>query len=222
MHKDAVHAGQSAYTPFSLKLYDQAVLGLSCRWVWKCPSRSLLVHYQQHISGNHLDVGVGTGYFLDKVRFPVPSPRVMLMDLNPHSLSCCAQRIARYQPQMLQRNVLDPIDFAGPRFDSLAMNLLFHCLPGSLPEKAVALDHLLPLLNPGARVFGATLLQGDVSRSLPAKGLMSLYNGKGIFSNRNDSVAALREALTSRLDDVHVEVQGCAGLFHGRAKKTLP
>jgi len=222
MHKDAVHAGQSAYTPFSLKLYDQAVLGLSCRWVWKCPSRSLLAHYQENISGNHLDVGVGTGFFLDKVSFPVPAPRVVLMDLNPNSLSFCAQRIARYQPQVLQRNVLAPIDFDGPRFDSLAMNLLFHCLPGSLPEKAVALDHLLPLLNPGARVFGATLLQGDVSRSLPAKGLMSLYNAKGIFSNRDDSVVALREALASRLDEVHVEVQGCAGLFHGRVRKTLP
>ena len=222
MHKDAVHAGQAAYTPFTLSLYDKAVLGVSCRWLWRCPASRLLGHYQANIADNHLDVGVGSGYFLDKVRFPSSSPRLALMDLNTDSLAFCARRVARYQPDVLQRNVLTPIDFDGPRFDSLAMNLLFHCLPGSLPEKVVALDHLLPLLNPGARVFGATLLQGDVPRSLPAKGLMSLYNAKGIFSNRDDSVVALREALASRLDEVHVEVQGCAGLFHGRVRKTLP
>lgn len=117
---------------------------------------------------------------------------------------------------MLQHNVLAPIDFDGPRFDSLAINLLLHCLPGSMVEKSVALDHLLPLVKPGGRVFGATLLQGGVQRSLPARGLMALYNGKGIFSNRNDSAAALSEALDSRLENVQVSLEGCAALFSGR------
>jgi hypothetical protein len=216
MHKDAVHAGQSAYTPFSLKLYDQAVLGLSCRWVWKCPSRSLLAHYQQHISGNHLDVGVGTGYFLDKVRFPVSSPRVVLMDLNPNSLSCCAQRIARYQPQVHRCNALVPVVFTGERFDSLAMNLLLHCLPGRMEEKGVVLDNLLPLLNPGATVFGATLLHDGVERSSLAKGLMWFYNRKGIFTNAADSDASLARALDSCLVNVQVRVEGCMALFSGQ------
>ena len=30
--------------------------------------------YQASVSGNHLDVGVGTGYFLDHVRFRVDGP----------------------------------------------------------------------------------------------------------------------------------------------------
>lgn len=216
MHKDSVHAGQAAYTPFTLALYDKAVLGLSCRWLWRCPAPRLLEHYQTHISDNHLDVGVGSGYFLDKVRFPSEAPRLALMDLNADSLAFCERRVSRYQPEVLQRNVLAPIDYRGARFDSLAINLLLHCLPGDMGDKAVALDHLLPLLKPGARVFGATLLQGDVPRSLPAKGLMSLYNAKGIFSNRNDSAAALCEALESRLDEVQVRVEGCAALFSGR------
>ena len=215
MHKDDAHAGQAVYSPFVLTLYDLGVLGLSCRWLWRCPASTLLAHYQQHISDNHLDVGVGSGYFLDKARFPSPSPRVALMDLNPNSLDYCAQRISRYQPETLQRNVLEPIDYQGGKFDSLGMNLLLHCLPGTMVEKARAFDHLLPLLTPGARVFGATILQGDVPRNVAARGLMKVYNRKGIFSNQNDSLASLKQALESRLDQVEVQVEGCMALFSG-------
>ncbi len=215
MHKDAAHAGQAIYTPLTLKLYDQAVLGLSCRWLWKCPSSALLANYQQHITSNHLDVGVGTGYFLDKVLFPSAQPRIVLMDLNPNSLSACADRIQRFQPQTQRCNVLEPQSFNGERFDSLAMNLLLHCLPGSMPEKAKALDNLLPLMNPGARVFGATLLQGGVERSMMAKGLMKLYNIKGVFSNQDDSLDGLKLELERRLDNVSVQPFGCMGLFSG-------
>ena len=75
MHKDDAHAGQAVYSPFVLTLYDMGVLGLSCRWLWRCPASILLAHYQQNISDNHLDVGVGSGYFLDKVNFPALNPR---------------------------------------------------------------------------------------------------------------------------------------------------
>ena len=215
MHKDDAHAGQAVYSPFVLTLYDMGVLGLSCRWLWRCPASILLAHYQQNISDNHLDVGVGSGYFLDKVNFPALNPRVALMDLNPNSLDFCSRRIERYQPQNLQRNVLEPIDYQGDKFDSLGMNLLLHCLPGTMLEKACAFDHLLPLLNPGARVFGATILQGDVPRNLAARGAMKVYNRKGIFSNQNDSLASLKQALESRLEQVEVHVEGCMALFSG-------
>lgn len=215
MHKDDAHAGQAVYSPFVLTLYDMGVLGLSCRWLWRCPASILLAHYQQNISDNHLDVGVGSGYFLDKVNFPALNPRVALMDLNPNSLDFCSRRIERYQPQNLQRNVLELIDYQGDKFDSLGMNLLLHCLPGTMLEKACAFDHLLPLLNPGARVFGATILQGDVPRNLAARGAMKVYNRKGIFSNQNDSLASLKQALESRLDQVDVQVKGCMALFSG-------
>ncbi len=75
--------------------------------------------------------------------------------------------------------MLEPIDYQGGKFDSLGMNLLLHCLPGTMVEKACAFDHLLPLLNPGATVFGATILQGDVPRNAAARGLMKVYNRKG-------------------------------------------
>ena len=218
MEQNVAHAGQAIYSPLTLSVYDALVLGVSCRWIWRCPSPQILAHYQSQVSGNHLDVGVGSGYFLDKVRFRTAHPRIVLMDMNASSLAYCAKRIRRYQPKTLQRNVLEKIMFEGERFDSLGMNLLLHCLPGSMQDKTVALDHLLPLVNPGARVFGSTLLQGGVRRNLVARGLMKVYNAKGVFSNRGDSLDALRKALEKRLDNVEIRVEGCAALFSGVAR----
>jgi hypothetical protein len=70
-----------------LAIYDALVLGLSCRFVWKCPAPSLLDWYNGHVSANHLDVGVGTGYFLDRCHFPSATPRIVLADLSESSLA---------------------------------------------------------------------------------------------------------------------------------------
>jgi hypothetical protein len=212
-----VDAGQAIYTKRVLAVYDVAVLGVSSRFIWKCPAPLLEAHYNAHATANHLDVGVGTGYFLDRCRFPSPTPRIALMDLNPNALEFASRRIARYRPETYRRNVLAPIALDAPRFDSVAINFLLHCLPGSMASKAVALDHLTALMNPGGVLFGATLLHDGVTRGWLARRLMSLYNRRGIFSNAEDDLVGLRRALEQRFRDVSVSVLGCAALFSGRA-----
>ena len=213
---EQARAGQAVYTRRTLALYDCVVLGISNRLIWKCPTPRLEAHFQRHLSANHLDVGVGSGYFLDRCRFPTAQPRVALMDLNPASLAHAAQRIARYRPETWRGNVLEPIDFAGAAFDSVSINYLLHCLPGSIADKAVVFDHLKPLMRPQARLFGATLLHGGVPRSPAARGLMALYNRQGIFANRNDDLAGLRRELQRRFREVELQVVGCAALFSAR------
>ena len=213
---DNVEAGQAVYTKRTLAVYDFVVLGVSNRFVWKCPTQRLEAHYDRHVTANHLDVGVGTGYFLDRCRFPSPTPRIALMDLNQDALEFASRRIARYEPKTYRRNVLEPISTDGERFDSIGINYLLHCIPGSIESKAVALDHLRALMEPNAVLFGATLLQGGVSRGWFAKRLMALYNKKGIFTNERDDLDGLTRALRQRLRDVSVEVVGCAALFAGR------
>ena len=63
------HPSVTAYTPRRLALYDAVILGLSCSLVWKCPRRHMLELYNRHVGTPHLDIGVGTGYFLDHCRF---------------------------------------------------------------------------------------------------------------------------------------------------------
>ena len=104
----------------------------------------------------------------------------------------------------------------GERFDSVGINYLLHCLPGSIESKCVAFDHLKALMNPGAVLFGSTLLQGGVRRHWLARRLMDAYNRKGIFSNQGDDSAGLTRELGRRFREVSVEVVGCAALFSGK------
>ena len=214
--QEQVIAGQAVYTDLTLLAYDLFVLGLSNTWLWKCPTALLRAHYEKHVSNNHLEVGVGTGYFPDKCRFPSDSPRIALMDLNLSTIDYASKRIARYNPEAYQQNILEPIAGNIQKFDSVCMNYLLHCVPGAISEKAVAFDHVKAIMNPGAVVFGATILQGGVSRNWGARQLMKLYNTKGIFSNDQDTLEALETALQSRFRHTSIRVEGCVALFSAR------
>ena len=216
--KAEVEAGQAVYTKITLFFYDVIVVSVSNSHIWKCPSSLIEAHYNANISSNHLDVGVGTGYFLDRCRFPKNNPRVALMDLNPNSLAHTAKRLERYQPETYQQNVLEKIETSIKPFDSIGANYLLHCVPGAITEKAIIFDHLRKLMNPGARVFGSTILQGGVERSWLAQRLMAFYNKKGIFSNTTDSLDDLKSALSQRFKNVKVDVVGCVALFSGQVQ----
>ena len=107
------------------------------------------------------------------------------------------------------------MDLPGP-FESASLCYLLHCLPGTIPKKARIFDHLAPHLAPGAVVFGATILQGDAPRSRAAQKLMDFYNAKGVFTNTEDRLEDLDEALRNRFCDVQLEREGCVALFTAR------
>ena len=211
-----VEAGQAVYSKSMLAIYDWLVLRFSNRLIWKCPSKQIRALYDRNLTANHLDVGVGTGYFLDRCRFPNDRPRLGLMDLNPNCLDAAANRVARYRPEVYRANILDPIGLEISRFDSISMTYLLHCLPGTIKTKSAVFRHLKALLNEGGVIFGATLLSEGVCRSWAAKRLMAFYNSKGIFTNDQDDLQGLRTVLADHLNAVTVEVVGCAALFSGR------
>ncbi len=213
---EQVAAGQAVYTKRTLAAYDLVVIRISNRYIWQCPSTRIEALYNEHVSANHLDVGVGTGYFLDQCRFPVASPRIALMDLNADTLDFAAARVARYNPTTHCQNILAPIDAELPGFDSIGVNYLLHCLPGSIAEKAVIFDHLKPFMNPGATIFGSTILQGGVPSSWLAQRLMAFYNTKGIFSNQADQLDDLEQALRQRFTHVSIHTVGSVALFAAR------
>lgn len=105
---EQVEAGQAVYTKSTLRAYDFVVLIVSNQFIWKCPSRRIEEHYNRHVTANHLDVGVGTGYFLDRCQFPSQTPRVALMDLNRSVLEYASSRIARYKPETYAETYLNP------------------------------------------------------------------------------------------------------------------
>ena len=211
-----VEAGQAIYNKYVLAAYDLLVLGVSCQLFWRCPSHRMETQYNNFLSNNHLDVGVGTGYFLDHCQFPSNNPRIALMDLNKNSLNYTAERIVRYTPEAYCRNILEPISIPAENFDSIGVNFLLHCVPGDLSEKSAIFDHLKTVMNPNAIIFGSTILQVGVSLNWLAKRLMNAYNNKGVFSNIHDSAEGLKRELSKRFTDVSVEIVGCVALFSAR------
>ena len=210
-----VEAGQAIYTPATLKAYDWFVLGFSNRLLWRCPTAHLRDLYARNAGARHLDIGVGTGYFLDTAPWPVARPEITLVDLNAHSLAAAARRIARFSPQTVTANCLEPMPVGGG-FASIALGYLLHCLPGSIASKAAVFDHAAPRLAPDGVLFGATILQGDAPRSAPARALMNFYNAKGVFSNADDTFQDLVFQLESRFADVTTRRVGAVALFEAR------
>lgn len=211
-------AGAAPYNRASLLAYDLWVLGLSNRYAWQCPTEALLRHFSRHVGARHLDIGVGTGYLLDHCQFPVANPEIVLADLNPASLAAASHRIRHLHPVMHELDVLQPFKLAEAPFDSVSMNYLLHCLPGTLVDKAPAIAHGASQLKRGGILFGATILGEGVIHNIFGQMLMRAYNWRGIFSNRQDSVATLQQVLEDKLRDVEIQIIGRVALFSGRRR----
>ena len=215
IEREAQTPGTAVYSKRVLSIYDLFVLGLSNKYAWRCPSQHILDLYNQHVSRHHLDVGVGTGYFLDKCHFPTPNPSLTLLDLNENSLEVTAQRLARYQPRTIQADVLQPLSLPTTGYDSIGLSYLLHCLPGTVDDKAILFRHLRSCLNPDGVIFGATILGQGVPHNLLARRLMRIYNRRGIFSNYHDDFFGLEYALANHFSEYQIEIIGCVALFAG-------
>ena len=215
---DASYAGQAVYTPGFLRIYDLYVLRGNGLLAWRCGPGRLVRMYNEHVSGRHLDIGVGTGYFLDHCRFPVGQPQITLMDLNPNSIEAAAQRIARYTPMRYVGNALEDFgEVPGAPFESIGMNWLLHCVPGDIASKSVIFDHCKAVLAPGGVVFGSTVLNGGVRHTPWSRAVQQMLNKRGVFSNLQDDLDGLRRELGARFDSPRVDVVGTVGIFSARA-----
>jgi Methyltransferase domain len=212
---DPAHAGQAAYTPSTLRAYDTMIVRLSNSYVWRCPARRILEHYDRHVGASHLDVGPGTGYYLDRCRFPAQMPRITLLDPNREVLRFAGARLRRYEPTQHAADALRSIDLASRSFDSVGISYVLHCLPGGMRAKAAVFDNVLPLVSPRGVVFGATILDRGVDHTRVGRTLLRVYNRKGIFSNVGDDVEGLEREFVRRFVDYQLEVVGSVALFAG-------
>jgi ubiquinone/menaquinone biosynthesis C-methylase UbiE len=212
----ALPASAAVYSRRILSLYDLGVLGFSNTFAWRCPTRLMLRLYDRHVSARHLEVGVGTGYFLDHCTFPVDRPALMLLDVNQHSLAMAAHRLRRYQPITLRADVVSASQPSMAPFNSIGMNYLLHCLPGTMSDKGLVIANLVRWLAPGGVIFGTTILGEGVPHSLLARRLLRIYNTRGIFGNGTDRLEGLSDLLRAHCRRASVRVVGSVALFVGR------
>lgn len=217
--KKATSAGAAVYTPFTLKLYDWWVLSVSNQYAWRCPtSANLLPHFVKHTGDSHLDIGVGTGYYLTHLP---ENCQLALADLNHNSLQVAARRVGTERVnKSLAHDIYQPFPAEWQQqFDSVSLFYLLHCLPGTMTDKQVVIKHAAMALKPDGQLSGATILGKGVSHNALGRKLMAVYNKKGIFSNQLDCENTLHEALSTCFTDVEINVVGTVALFRASSPR---
>jgi SAM-dependent methyltransferase len=214
---DPAYKGQADYTRFLLSIYDRFVVGFMAKAVLRCPIPPLLDRYRRLVGRRHLDVGPGTGYFLDRADV-AGRTELTLLDPNPNVLAHSSRVLERMRPTTIEADVLKPLPVTG-RFDSAALNMVLHCLPGPQSEKARAVRNIAAVLEPDGVLFGATVLGRSGSHTPQARAFLAVANRQGGFDNLGDSLEGLREILSESFEEVEVDEVGSAARFIARHPK---
>jgi SAM-dependent methyltransferase len=208
---DPSYRGQAGYTPLLLKIYDPWVLGFMARATWRVPIPPAIERYRRLVGRRHLDVGPGTGYFLDKAG-PFEGTEITLLDPNPNVLAHASRRLAGSHPITVQADVMKPLPVEGP-FDSAALSYVLHCLRGPQPHKAVAIRNIADVMAPDGVLFGGTVLGLSGRHTPQARAFLRVANWHGDFDNLGDSAEGLRRILEESFETVEVEVVGSTANF---------
>ncbi len=135
------------------------------------------------------------------------------MDLSQACLAKTTHKLSRYAPETYLQNLLEPIRHKTAKFDSIGVNYVMHCVPGSFKEKGVAFSHLQALLADDGVLFGTTVLSDGVRKNLLARPFMWLMNYLGVFNNRRDSAGDLKHYLDIHFRVLQFEVVGVTAFF---------
>ncbi len=208
---DPAYRGQREYTPLFLSIYDAVILGFLTPVVWRCPTARLVDNYRRHVGRRHLDVGPGTGYFLERAGLPDGSS-VTLLDPNVNVLRHASRRLRRLAVTTVEADVLKPLPVAGP-YDSAALNGVLHCLPGPLPRKAAAVANVAAVLAPTGVLFGASIIGRTGRHTRISRQMLETNNRRGTFDNLDDTPDGLRDILAASFERVELETVGTMAIF---------
>jgi SAM-dependent methyltransferase len=211
---DPAYRGQADYNELLLRLYDPLVLGPISRYVWRCPAELGVRLYREHIRPNHLDVGPGTGYFIEHAGLPAGSA-VTIVDPNPTVLRHVSRRLRDLDVTAVEGDILKPLPQMGP-FDSAGMNAVLHCLPGPMERKALAVANIASVLAPGGVLFGASVLGRAARHTRMGRGFLTAFNRRGAFDNLDDTEDGIAGILRRSFDQVTIETCGGLAIFVAR------
>ena len=211
---DPAYRGQSDYSPMLLRLYDPLVLGPITRFVWRFPLNEQTNYYPRNIRPNHLDIGPGTGYFLEHSGLPEGS-KVTILDPNPNVLRHVKRRLRRLDVTAVEADVLKPLPVTG-RFDSVGLSMVLHCLPGPMERKAPAIENIARVMAPDGVLFGGTVLGRSARHTRMGRAVLRAFNRRGAFGNLEDTEAGLRNILGRSFRNVEVRTYGGIATFVAR------
>ncbi|WP_197467320.1 class I SAM-dependent methyltransferase [Tsukamurella pulmonis] len=212
--------GQAFYRTKRLNGYDLVTVQAANHLLWRCAPSRLIDLYNSHVTDRHLDIGPGSGYYLDHCTFPSMNPELTLVDLNPDPLTFVQQRLARYSPSVARADLLDSLeDVPNAPFDSIGLNYVLHCLPQTPGGRADVFANIKPLLKPQGVLFGSTVVTGGASATPLSRAFNALYQKMGAFHNELDTVDSLHSALDEHFTSHVLEVRGSVTIFSARGPR---
>ena len=182
-----------------LPFYDMFILHVTCSRAWKAPLTTLLPFFRAHFSDNHLDMGVGTGFFPATVlaeKEPAKQ-QLTLLDLSTTALAKTKRRVEAAAPHVAVRTIEAdatalPAMYSANRFDSISASLLLHCIPAPATAKMRGLVATArQLLSSGGVFYGATVL-GETARksTVPSATIDFLPGGEVSFGVTGEAESA--------------------------------
>lgn len=160
----------------------------------------------------HLDIGPGTGYFLEEAA-PPGDAEITLLDPNATVLRHAAKRLERWHPAVVEADVvMKPLPVEEP-FDYAALSFVLHCLRGPDANKAIAVKNIADVLTPEGVLFGGTILGLKANHTTSARTFLRAANKQGGFDNLDDTTEGLRRILEQSFAIVDVDVVGSAAFF---------
>ncbi len=199
------------YNPMPLIFYDYVVLKLSTPYIWGCSLSHLQEIYDNHLTQEHLEIGVGTGYFLKNCRSITNKHNITLLDINPVPIKHTSRNLRSYKTRGCLANVMKKLPFRGDSFHSVGMNFVLHCLPE--PGKESVFSNIRNVMSSNSVLFGSTVLASTVQDSLITQKLMSFYNATNAFHNTYDTTDRFISILKGLFSRVDVEVSGVILVF---------
>ena len=219
MSNQIISNAQVYFNPILLGCYDFTVYRFVSRFIWGCKNEILLQRYRQFVQTKHLEVGVGTGYLIEKSikGHQKENMRLTLMDLSVACLDKASKRLEKFNPSKIRHNILDAPIKSGQhkeakQFNSIGINYVLHCVNGDFKEKGIAFGNLKKLLNENGVLFGSTVIANKQSL-IVAKLFMRILNVIGLFNNNNDKVNDLEVALNTHFKFVKVRVVSSVVMF---------
>ena len=214
---DPAYKGQAAYGPLLLAIYDVWVLKFMARYVWRSPIEPVMDMYRRNVTGKHLDIGPGTGFFLDRSGI-LDDADLTILDPNSQVLDHVRRRLAPTSVAAVEADVLKSLPLSGT-FDSVGFSFVLHCLPGPLSRKELAFRHIASVMAPDAVMFGGTVLGPRETHTRVARMFLRVFNWEGGFDNTDDDLETIQQMIEAHFLQVSLERVGSTCLFEARGPR---
>lgn len=206
-------------TPLFLFIYDFWVLGIVNTFAWCCSTtRYLLPQFRANLRKNHLDIGVGTGWYLYKSQIP-HTTRLTLVDIEWAPLQAAKKRSKRSDVNLILADILQPLPLE-EKFDSVSMYYLLHCISAPMRDKCSIFSHIKYNMTPDGVIHGANILsRGIAEDNWFGKRIRRHCLRRGVFHNLEDNAYEFEEALRKNFKRVETRVVGPVFIWKAEGPK---